>query len=184
MLGDRREAFYDCLLDEFGPLYADYDPLSMRLGLSVIFTCDILQQLLSGKFAEYGLSRSTFNILMLLRHGPAIGMQLHELGELLLVSRANITGLIDHLEQREFVTRTVDAADRRVRFARITSSGEALLDKLIPTHNRSVRSLLQDMTEDDKRMLLNLLKKMRGSLVAGQEQCRTGIPTEINSKKD
>ena len=109
-------------------------------------------------------------------------MQLHDLGELLLVSRSNITGLIDHLEQRKFVTRTVDTADRRARFARITSSGEALLEKLVPAHYQAVRSLLQEITAHEKETLLGLLKRMRESLVAGRERCTTKIPPEIKSR--
>ena len=184
MLGDRREAFYDCLLEEVGPFYANYDSLAMRAGLGVIFTCDILLQLLSGQFGHFGLSRSTFNILMLLRHGPPMGMELHDLGELLLVSRANITGLIDHLEHRKYVTRTVNETDRRARFARITPTGEALLDRLVPEHNLTVKLLLQDLSEKDKRLLLELLKKMRESLVAGQEKCRANVLTEIKIDRD
>ncbi len=167
MLGDRREAFYSSFLEEVGPLYAHYDFLSMRVGLDVAFTCDIMQTLLSTEFASYGLSRSTFNILVLLRHGPLEGVQLHDLGELLLVSKANITGLIDHLEQKNFVKRTIDSADRRVRFARITSEGEALLNTVIPAHQQFVRSLLRELEEDEKRLLVKLLKKMRESLSAG-----------------
>ncbi len=93
--------------------------------------------------ADYGLSKSTLNILMLLRHGPADGMQLHDLGELLLVSRANITGLIDHLEEKGYVKRVVDAGDRRARYARITKKAEALLDRIhpasLPQYKRALR---------------------------------------------
>ncbi len=59
------------------------------------------------------------------------GMQLHDLGELLVVSRANITGLIYHFEQKGYVNRVVDQQDRRARFARITRKAEALLDEFM-----------------------------------------------------
>ena len=64
---------------------------------------------LAGQYlGPFGVSKSSVNLLMMLRHGPNEGMQLHDLGELMLVSRANITGLIDHLEQKDYVTRVVD----------------------------------------------------------------------------
>ena len=175
MLGDRREAYYSSVLEDAGPRYPYYDRLSLRVGLDVAFTCDILQMLLSAQFAKYGLSRSTFNVLMILRHGPVEeGMQLHDLGKLLLISRANITGLIDHLEQKNFVTRTVDRADRRFRFARITSDGETLLDKLVPAHHQNMQALLREMTASEKQSLVELLKKMRESLAAGRERAACG----------
>lgn len=184
MLGDRREAYYDSLLTRIGPRYANYEALSIRVALDLIFTGDILQQTVSCEFARYGLSRSTYNILMLLHHGPSAGMQLHDLGELLLVSRANITGLIDHLEQKELVTRSVDQADRRARFARITASGQALLETLIPAHNRTVQLLLQEMTSAEKQMLVKLLKKMRLSLAAAREACAAKLPARMKTNKD
>lgn len=184
MLGDRREAFYDSLLDELGPHYANYDELSMRVGLDLTFTCDVIQQLTSVQFACYGLSKSTFNILMLLRHGPPDGMQLHELGELLLVSRANVTGLMDHLEQKELVTRTVAETDRRARCAKITTGGVALLEKLVPAHNKTVSLLLQEMSAEEKRTLRKLLKRVRESLAVGGQMCKAAVPAKIKSEKD
>jgi MarR family 2-MHQ and catechol resistance regulon transcriptional repressor len=93
-------------------------------------------------------------------------MQLHELGELLLVSKANITGLIDHLEEKDLVKRVISARDRRARFARITKKGEALLDEVVPVHYQNVKRLLNDLTNGDKQMLIKLLRKARASLMA------------------
>lgn len=115
--------------------------------------------------AAYGLSKSTLNVLMLLRHGSPGGMQLHELGELLLVSKANITGLIDHLEDKGLVKRVVGTRDRRARFARITKKGKELLDEVVPVHYKNIKRLLSNLTNDDKQTLVKLLKKMRTSLV-------------------
>ena len=95
--------------------------LACRLDLAL--TYDALHQILARYMADFGLSKSTYNILMLLRNGPKEGMQLHDLGEMLIVSRANITGLIDSLEERGWVRRLVDETDRRVRYAQITRHG-------------------------------------------------------------
>jgi MarR family 2-MHQ and catechol resistance regulon transcriptional repressor len=118
---------------------------------------------------EYGLSKSSLNILMLLRHGSDEGMQLHDLGELLLVSRANITGLIDHLEDKGYVKRLVDPQDRRARHARITQKGEALLDEFMPVHYRNLKGLLRGLSEDERETLVGLLKKVRTSMSAHSE---------------
>lgn len=91
-------------------------------------------------------------------------MQLHDLGELLLVSRANITGLIDHLEGKELVKRVVDSHDRRARLAKITKKGEALLDEFMPIHFRNLRNLLEGLSGDEKTALAQLLKAVRVSV--------------------
>jgi MarR family 2-MHQ and catechol resistance regulon transcriptional repressor len=164
MRQDRREDFYRSRVREAGPQYPNFDLVSAEILLSLRFTEDVLQQACAQLLGQYGLSKSSLNIMLLLRHGPAEGMQLHDLGDLLLVSRANITGLIDHLEQREYVTRAVDPSDRRARFARITLKGIELLDTFMPLHYRNVKSMLASLSDTEKQQLVALLKKTRESI--------------------
>jgi MarR family 2-MHQ and catechol resistance regulon transcriptional repressor len=138
--------------------------LSTQAVLNLIYTYDVFHQVSARYMADFGLSKSSLNILLLLRHGPQGGMQLHDLGELLLVSRANITGLIDSLLEKGWVQRVVDSSDRRVRYARITSKAEALLDEFMPVHYRHVNSLLRDLSSEEKETLAALLKKARRSM--------------------
>ena len=166
MIEDRREAYYHNRIRQSGPQYASFDLPSAEIYLSLRRTEDLLQQTCGHYLGQYGVSKSSVNLLMLLRHGPEQGMQLHDLGELMLVSRANITGLIDHLEQKEYVTRVVDWQDRRARFARITKRGEELLDAFMPVHFRNVKAMLEGLSEAEKGTLLRLLKKTRESINA------------------
>jgi len=166
---DRREAFYHECVRQAGPCYAGFDRPSVEIVLNFLHTYDQLHQIVSRYMAEYGLSKSSLNILMLLRHGSDEGMQLHDLGELLLVSRANITGLMDHLEDKGYVKRLIDPQDRRARHARITPKGEALLDEFMPVHYRNLKGLLHGLSGEDRETLVGLLKKVRSSMSAYSE---------------
>lgn len=166
MQNDRRETYYHDRLRQAGVLYNNFQLPSAELALNILYTYDLLLQTMGRFMAEYGLSKSTLNVLMLLRHGPAEGMQLHDLGELLLVSRANVTGLIDHLEERGLVKRVIDDQDRRARFARITKKAEALLDEFMPAHYGRMNNLLQDLQTEEKETLVGLLRKVRASITA------------------
>ena len=106
---------------------------------------------------------------MILRHGPSEGMQLHDLGELLLVSRANITGMINHLEEKGYVTRIVPKSDRRVRYARLTAEGKSLLDQFVPSHWARVKTLLDGVPEADQIEFRRLLAQIRKSLLERTE---------------
>ncbi len=181
---DRREAFYDSLVKEFGPKYGSPEPLALQVGLELILTCDMMHQIVTRDFANYGLSKSTYNILMLLHHGPDCGMQLHQLGDLLLVSRANITGLMDHLEQKGLVTRTVDVVDRRARYARITPLACSLLERIAPAHNENVDRLLQELTGAEKELLLTLLRKTRESMARRCENDASRSSLKVETDKD
>src|SRR5262249_41129158 len=143
---NRRDAFYHDRLRQCGPQYAHFDLLSAETALSLLYTYDVFHQISAKYLADFGLSKSTLNVLMLARHGAPEGMLLHNLGELLLVSRANITGLIDHLEQKGLIKRVVDSHDRRARYAQVTEKGEKLLDQVMPVHYQNITGLLKDLT--------------------------------------
>jgi MarR family transcriptional regulator, 2-MHQ and catechol-resistance regulon repressor len=171
VLEDQREVFYHSFYNEAGPQYPHFDLLASRNVLDLTFTCDVLHQILARSLAEFGLSMSAFYVLMVLKYGPPDGMQLHNIGDLLLVSRANITGLINHLEEKGYVKRVVDTADRRVRYAKITPHAHELLDQAVPLHFANLAILLQDVTADEKQKLGELLKKIRESLFLHANEC-------------
>jgi len=166
VVADRRETYYYDRVREAGPRYESFDLPSAELTVNFLHTYDLFLQRLGRTMSQYGLSKSMLNILMLLRHGPADGMQLHELGELLLVSRANITGLINHLEAKGYVNRVIDEHDRRARYARVTRKAETLLDEFMPVHYRRIRALLGGLSEEEKQTLIRLLLKVRKSINA------------------
>ena len=173
---DRRESYYYQRLREYGPKYVGFDLDSSELLLNLIFTYDVLHSYSAPHMAEFGLSKSTFNILKLLDCAPDEGMQLHELGELLLVSRANITGLMDHLEKNGYVKRIVNASDRRARFARITKKGQALLADFSPSHHEWVKRIVSDLSTEEKRTLIALLTKLRASVTNHAEEVSKESP--------
>jgi DNA-binding MarR family transcriptional regulator len=171
VLEGQRHSFFRSLLRDEGPRYEGFDFDSSRVALDLALTYDVLHQILARYMADFGLSKSSYNILMLLRNGPKQGMQLHDLGEMLIVSRANITGLIDSLEERGCVKRLVHETDRRVRYAQITPLGEKLLDDFAPVHFNNLCILMQGLNSEEKESLAVLLGKMRHSLTAHTKEC-------------
>jgi DNA-binding MarR family transcriptional regulator len=171
VLRDSREGYYLERIHEFGPNYAGFDPDDVETVLGLALTYDVLHQCVSKYMAEYGLSKSTFNVLMLLRHGPVEGMQLHDLGEMLLVSRANVTGLISHLEEKGYVTREVDEQDRRARYAKVTRKAEMLLDEFTPIHYDNISGLMNELSTAEKAQLVGLLTKVRRSIRENASVC-------------
>ncbi len=171
MLTDHREGYYLERIREFGPRYSGFDPGNVETVLSLALTYDVLHQCVSKYMAYYGLSKSTFNVLMLLRHGPPEGMQLHDLGAMLLVSRANVTGLISLLEEKGYVTREVDEHDRRARYAKVTRKAEILLDEFTPVHHDNINGLMNELSTTEKAELVGLLTKVRRSIRENASVC-------------
>lgn len=122
---------------------------------------DLLEDVLSRHFARFGLSTPKFNALMQLRNAGERGLSLSELGERMLVSRANITGLIDRMERDNLVTREVDPRDRRIFRARLTKKSMHLLDDILPLHAEFTRKAMSGLNTGEKEQLISLLQKLR-----------------------
>lgn len=128
----------------------------------LLSTHDAAMTLLSRRMARESLTVPGFNVLMILAHGDA-EYPMHRLGELLLVSRANVTGLVDSLERKGFVARRENPRDRRGKLVRITASGRDLLARILPDHFRTLKTVLDALPSQDLQHLTRLLGELRSS---------------------
>jgi len=138
--------------------------LAIRTIIELTRCLDLLDDVMSRHLARFGLSQPKFNALMQLRNAGECGLSLSELGERMVVSRANITGLIDRLERDDLVTREVDSRDRRVFRARLTNKSLHLLQHIVPLHGMFTRETMSGLTGEEKENLISLLQKLSRSL--------------------
>jgi MarR family 2-MHQ and catechol resistance regulon transcriptional repressor len=170
MRADRRESLYDELLRKTTSARTAFDREAIAASVNLALTCDVHQSYLFKRLCFYGLARSSFNLMALLRYAHPEGLQLSEIGELLITSRANITGLVDHLEQKRYVKRSVDKRDRRARVAKLTPKGEELIDELMPNHKDRSVAFFTNLSLEEVRQLTGLLKKLRHNPVLDQPE--------------
>jgi MarR family transcriptional regulator, 2-MHQ and catechol-resistance regulon repressor len=160
---DKRELYYNERL-RHSASFEEFHRPSVELLLNLIYTYDVVETRISRVLAGHCLSLSGFNILMILNSMKPHGCQLHELGELLIVSRANVTGLVDSLEQKGLVERTADTNDRRVRIARITEEGSEFLKLMLPNYYNEIRGLFCGFSNAEKATLSELLVGLRNTI--------------------
>ena len=155
------EDFYRNIRRRNGPRYKEFDETATELSFNIVHTFNRLEAHLQRAIRRRGMSLAGFNVLSILNQCEASGVPLNQLSDYLLVSRANITGLIDSLAARGFVKRSNDPQDRRVRRAAITASGKAWLEKYFPEHFGTVRKLTDALRLSEKKELVDLLTKLR-----------------------
>lgn len=106
----------------------------------------------------FDLTSPQFGVLEALAHlGP---MKMCEIGSKLLMSGANVTGVVDRLEQKGLVQRVTDAEDRRMFLIHLTDAGSKLIAKIFPLHAARIEELAGVLTSKEKRQLTDLLKKL------------------------
>jgi MarR family 2-MHQ and catechol resistance regulon transcriptional repressor len=179
---DNRTSSYRDRMRQHGQSFREFHWPSVEILFSLIYTYDVITTQVARRLSAYDLSLSAFNILVNLSRSENKGCALCELSRLLLVSRANITGLIDSLVAKGLVERLEDQLDRRVRIARITDKGERLLNELLPGHFLLVREMLSGIDEDEMARLNELLAKMRLSAVAATKKALKGSAGDRHSR--
>lgn len=99
------------------------------------------------------------NVLFVLSgDGP---LPMNRLAELLDVSQASATGIVDRMEQRGLVARERAEDDRRVIHVVLTPEGEGLIAGMEAERRDKLASLLETLPEGDAAALLQGLRAMR-----------------------
>lgn len=161
---DQRMAYYWTQVRRSGEKIRQFDWPSVEVLLNLVYLNDILSARLSSIAADYGLSRAGINVLNILNRSETKGCKHHEISKLLLVSRANVTGLINSLIRKGFVQREYDASDRRVCIARITSAGEELLASFAPVYHKEIKRIFSGLSLSEKKTLNQLLGKVQETI--------------------
>jgi len=110
---------------------------------------------------QVGLTPARLNLLMVLFLCGDRALTVSELGELLVVSPGNITGLVDGLVKDRLVRRVAYPGDRRAVAFELTTRGCRLVRWLAPLHPRLIRSLMSGLSRAQARSLARLLDEMR-----------------------
>jgi len=115
---------------------------------------------------EVNMSGARFTLLITLYFARENLLAQNEISRELNVSRTNITNLIDGLERDGLVERVSNPADRRVSYARLTPSGEALCTRLLPVMTAFMQEATQGFTSDEKRLFKQFLYRVQRNIVS------------------
>ncbi len=143
------------------------EPMSTDVNAVLVFnvlrTHSYLSPFLDADLRRRRLTAAQFNTLLVLRAAWPDGLRMGEIGERLVVTKSNVTGLVDRLEKKGLVERG-NQADRRATAVRLTEDGAGLLDRTIPKHIELLSELTDCLTTEEKRQLIRLLTKLRRRL--------------------
>jgi MarR family transcriptional regulator, 2-MHQ and catechol-resistance regulon repressor len=110
------------------------------------------------KVSRKGLTLPQLYVLTTL--GLQGDMPLGRLGRELMVSKGNITPIVDHLERDGLVVRDQDSKDRRRIWVRLTENGKELLGEILSAYEEEFVPLMSRLSQEELKQLSHLLKKM------------------------
>ena len=116
---------------------------------------------------EFGLTSPQFGVLEALAHlGP---LRMCDIGAKLLMSGANVTGVVDRLEKKGLVRRVVETDDRRTFHIHLTDEGAKFIAKIFPRLAEEIEKLGASLSSKERKTLTELLKKL-GVSIQNQNQ--------------
>jgi len=119
---------------------------------------DSVRSRLQRQLAAHGLTPTQFGILEALLHlGP---LNQRDLGRKLLLSKGNITIVVNHLERRRLVRRVAHPADRRQSVVHLTRPGRSFIRTFFPSHAAAIARELAVLTAPEQEELGRLCRKL------------------------
>jgi DNA-binding MarR family transcriptional regulator len=117
--------------DDYIAGHPDADPSATELVINLFLTAELLRGRMERLLQPFGIGGNGHNLLQIVS-GAGQPVTPSEIGEQLIVTTATVTGLVDTLERRGFVTRTRDEVDRRKVLVAITREGRDVLRRIEP----------------------------------------------------
>lgn len=105
----------------------------------------VLVSKIEARLSEAGLPPLVwYDVLWALERAPGYRLRMSELAEMMVLSRSNLTRLVDRLESASLVQRARAQADRRGAFAVVTRKGREMRRKMWPVYSTAIKELFAD----------------------------------------
>ena len=138
-------------------IHSTFPNNKVKATLNILYTANWISSRQNAFFKPFGLSPQQFNILRILR-GAGEPLKVQTVKERMIERSPNATRLMDKLCAKDLIDRMHCPTDRRVVHVEINKKGLDLLDDISKQMNED---LLRNLTEDEARILSNLLDKIR-----------------------
>jgi DNA-binding MarR family transcriptional regulator len=128
--------------------------------INLVYTYHWANALAREDFAKYDITMQQFNILRILRGQFPNSCSINLLRERMLDKMCDASRMVDRLQQKELLVRTVNKKDRRAVDIVISEKGLELLRIIDQEINQD--SIFSNLNEEECNLLNSLLDKARG----------------------
>lgn len=134
----------------------------MKMIVNILHTGNIIDYKVSRVLKEFEITHIQFNILRILEAAYPKKLSVGDINNGLLFSTSDVTRLLDRLEKRELIIRSLCPDNRRKMDISITDKGLAKIAASLPKIEESLDGYYKNrVTEEERDQLLRILKKMK-----------------------
>ncbi|WP_337188151.1 MarR family transcriptional regulator [Phenylobacterium sp.] len=143
---------------------APHSKQSLRLWLRLLSCSIVIEKRVRTRLAEsFGTTLPRFDVLAALDRNPD-GLKMSELSDWLLVSKGNVTAIVDRLIGDGAVERLQDESDRRILRVRLTPPGRAQFVRMAAAHEAWLDHIMAGLSAPEVEDLLASLQRLRQSI--------------------
>lgn len=136
------------------------------IGTTIHRVAQLIQQRIDNEIGDSGLTCLSWMAAAHVEDLP--GLTIGDLAGRLEVGRATTGQLVDRMVKGGWVERSPSQSDRRLQIVTVTPKTRAMLDELAPRQSALEDEILQDLSPDERRVLLVLLERIRMRLMQRQ----------------
>jgi DNA-binding MarR family transcriptional regulator len=129
--------------------------------VNLIFTYNWITEKTKQFFEKGDITSQQYNILRILR-GAGKPLSTLQIRQRMLDKMSDTSRIVDRLVKKELVQKVICKTDRRLVDVTITDTGLQLLDRL-DSYNEQMDAMLGNLSEEDAKLLNQLLDKIRNS---------------------
>jgi len=143
----------------------------LRLWLRLLSCTNFIEYELQQRLREnFGISLARFDFLAQLYRAGENELTMTDLGQRLMVTGGNITGLTDRLAKDGHVERRADPRDRRVQRICLTEQGRTFFEKMAAIHSQWIGEIFADVDTASAGELQDMLARLKISAERAADQ--------------
>jgi MarR family transcriptional regulator, organic hydroperoxide resistance regulator len=105
------------------------------------------------------ITLAQYDVLVALGAGDGISQQ--ALAERLVISKANLSSILNRLEERELIARGSDANDARAKLVHLTATGQRITKRALTATQALINATFGQLSEDDLETLNAIMSRLR-----------------------
>jgi DNA-binding MarR family transcriptional regulator len=130
------------------------------------------------RLAHAGLpTLAWYDVLWGLERAPGQRLRMSELADEVVLSRSNLTRLVDRLEDAGLVERKRSEEDRRGAYAVLTESGKAVRRSMWPVYAQGIKDLFESQLGEQEAAVMGAI--LRRLLAAARTQGHDGTAATL-----
>jgi DNA-binding MarR family transcriptional regulator len=137
------------------PLYEAPEDARRRAWVQTLRVTQLVERQIVAVLNRHGLTLPQFDVIATLRFSEGCTQQ--ELAERLLVTKGNVTGVLDRLEALGWVERRPDPQDRRANRLHLTAAGRRKIGQVMPEHDALVLQVMSGVSDADVKAFRKVL---------------------------